>query len=88
MQKNEGGWDFFWDEESKKGFIVLEIKLPRHMDSSLIDVDVHPFYISVVIKSKVLRLRLPAEVRAGEANCQRSKVRVRMCGCRVYSVSV
>jgi len=73
-QKNEGGWSFRWDEESRRGFVLLEVSLSRHLDSSLIDVDVHPSYISIVIKSKLLRLRLPAEVRSEEAKCQRSKV--------------
>ena len=72
-QKNEGGWDFRWDEESRPGNIVLEVSVARHLDSSLIDVDVHPSYVSMVIKSKVLRLRTPAEVKAGESKCQRSK---------------
>jgi hypothetical protein len=68
-----GGWDFRWDEDSKPGFVILEVSIPKHLDSSLIDVDVHPNYISIVIKSKLLRLRLPAEVKAGESKCQRSK---------------
>jgi protein TilB len=72
-QKNEGGWDFRWDEEVRKSWISLEVMVPRHLDSSLIDVDVHPTYISIVIKSKLLRLRLPVEVKAGESKCQRSK---------------
>jgi len=53
--------------------VVLDIGVPRHLDSSLIDVDVHPTYVSVVIKSKVLRLNLPAEVDADQAKAQRSK---------------
>eukprot|EP01038_Epipyxis_sp_PR26KG_P004178 gene4178-5946_t len=72
-QKNEGGWDFYWDEESKPGCVVLEVGVPRFLDTSLIDVDVHPTFISVVIKSKVLRLRLPAEVSVATSKCQRSK---------------
>jgi protein TilB len=51
----------------------LEIKLSKFLDSSLVDVDVHPTYVSVVIKGKVLRLRLPAEVRVSDSKCQRSK---------------
>lgn len=35
------------------GEIVLEVSVPRYLDSSLIDVDVHPHYLSVVIKGKV-----------------------------------
>lgn len=72
-QKNEGGWNFYWDEETVKGSIRLEVCLPRHLDSSLIDVDVHPTYVSIIIKSKLLRLHLPAEVKSGETQCQRSK---------------
>jgi protein TilB len=52
-QKNEGGWDFRWDEGNRQSFISLEVCIPRHLDSSLIDVDVHPSYISIIIKSKV-----------------------------------
>eukprot|EP01033_Poteriospumella_lacustris_P007203 gene7204-5185_t len=72
-QKNEGGWDFTWDEDSKPGHIILEVHTPRFLDSSLIDVDVHPTYISVIIKSKLLRLRLPSEVQVSTSRCQRSK---------------
>ena len=72
-QRNEAGLQFLWDEDSRPGFVVLDVGVPRHLDSSLIDVDVHPLYISVVIKSKLLRLRHPAEVKASEATCQRSK---------------
>jgi hypothetical protein len=32
---------------------VLEVRVARHLDSSLIDVDVHPSYVSMVIKGKV-----------------------------------
>lgn len=72
-QKNEGGWAFSWDEESLDK-VILSVQLSKHLDSSLIDVDIHPTFVSIVIKSKVLRLRLPAEVKAGEGKCQRSKV--------------
>lgn len=51
----------------------MEVHTPRFLDSSLIDVDVHPTYISVIIKSKVLRLRLPSEVQVSTSRCQRSK---------------
>jgi hypothetical protein len=52
-QKNEGQFVFRWDEERSPGNIVLEVELSRHLDSSLIDVDVHPTYVSVIVKSKV-----------------------------------
>jgi hypothetical protein len=52
-QKNEGQLIFQWDEERSPGNIILEVELSRHLDSSLIDVDVHPTYVSIVIKNKV-----------------------------------
>jgi hypothetical protein len=33
--------------------VVLEVRVQKYLDSSLIDVDVHPTYVSMVIKSKV-----------------------------------
>ncbi len=68
----EGKWDFTFDEEKKPGYLTLDISIQRHLSSSLIDVDVHPTYISVVIKSKVLRLRLPIEVKAEDSTAKRS----------------
>jgi protein TilB len=52
-QKNEGQLVFQWDEERSPGNIILEVELSRHLDSSLIDVDVHPTYVSIIIKNKV-----------------------------------
>eukprot|EP01041_Mallomonas_annulata_P009334 gene9334-19376_t len=73
-QRNEGQWTFRWDEESNTGQVILEVDVSKHLDSSIIDVDVHPTYISIVIKGKLLRLKLPSEVKVAESKCQRSKV--------------
>ncbi|CAN0372949.1 unnamed protein product, partial [Phaeothamnion confervicola] len=69
----QGKWEFRFDEGSRPGHLLLDVGVARHLDSSLIDLDVHPTYVSVVVKGKVLRLALPCEVRAGEAKAQRSK---------------
>jgi protein TilB len=50
------------------------VNLPKFLDSSLIDVDIHPTYVSVVIKGKLLRLTIPSEVKVAESKCQRSKL--------------
>jgi len=71
-QCNEGKWDFKINEDKKTGYLTLDISLQKHLSSSLIDVDVHPTYISVIIKSKVLRLVLPVEVKAEESTAKRS----------------
>lgn len=71
-QCNEGRWEFRLEDDDGGGNTVVRLALSRYMDTSLIDVDVQPAYISVIIKSKVFRLAFPAEVRAGDAKCQRS----------------
>jgi hypothetical protein len=71
-QCNEGKWDFTLDEDDKNQCITLDIPVQKHLSSSLIDVDVHPTFISVVIKSKVLRLVLPIEVKAEQSTAKRS----------------
>ena len=71
-QCNEGRWQFQFDEESQPGSVLLRVPVAKFLSSTLIDVDVHPTYVSVVIKGKVLRLVLPAEVRAEDSTAQRS----------------
>ena len=70
-QCNDGKWKFSFSEDSP-GFVVLDVHVQKHLSSSLVDVDCHPLYISIVIKSKVLRLVLPCEVEAEGAKAQRS----------------
>lgn len=66
-QCNEGKLEFRFEEKTiaKGGVgqgrrrgggdtVVLEVSVPRYLDSSLIDLDVHPHYVSIVIKGKVL----------------------------------
>lgn len=75
-QCNQGGWDFRIDEvggRGGEGAVLLDVAVPRHLDSSLIDVDVHPRYVSLVIKNKKLLLHLPAEVTSAHSSAQRSK---------------
>ncbi|CAM9468839.1 unnamed protein product [Chrysoparadoxa australica] len=72
-QCNEGKWEFSWDDDSHPGCVALNVAVPRFLDSSLIDLDVHPHYLSVVIKSKVLRLSTPVEVVSSKAKAQRAK---------------
>ncbi|KAE9253072.1 hypothetical protein PF002_g3503 [Phytophthora fragariae] len=49
-QCNEGTWEFRLMDEILD--VILEVDLPRFLDSSLVDVDVHPSYVSFVAKNK------------------------------------
>ncbi|ETV79961.1 hypothetical protein, variant [Aphanomyces astaci] len=72
-QCNEGKWAFHMDEESKPGFVLVEVGVPKFLDSSLIHVDMHPTYVSILIKNKLLRLRFPDEVKCDQGTALRSK---------------
>lgn len=73
-QCNEGKYDFSIFEKVEKGqqVVILEIFVPRFLDTSLLDVDINPDYVRVVIKQKVFQLRLMCEVRVEESRVLRS----------------
>lgn len=52
-QLNEGRWQFSLDDEDGHGNMELRLQLSRFLDSSLINTEVHPFYVSAIIKGKV-----------------------------------
>lgn len=54
--------------------IKLTVHVFKHMDSSLIDVDVQPTYVRVTLKGKSLQLALGEEVRADASTAKRSQV--------------
>ena len=49
-QCNEGRYEFRLEDEDGQGNVVLHLPLPKFLDNSLLSVDVHPTYITVVIK--------------------------------------
>uniref|UniRef100_K3XAH3 Dynein axonemal assembly factor 11-like CS domain-containing protein n=1 Tax=Globisporangium ultimum (strain ATCC 200006 / CBS 805.95 / DAOM BR144) TaxID=431595 RepID=K3XAH3_GLOUD len=71
-QCNEGKWEFRIVDEVFD--VILEVDLPRFLDTSLVDVDVHPSYVSIVAKNKLLRLRFPELVHSDAGKAERSKV--------------
>ncbi|KAE8879778.1 hypothetical protein PF003_g36210 [Phytophthora fragariae] len=71
-QCNEGKWEFRLTDEILD--VILEVDLPRFLDSSLVDVDVHPSYVSIVAKNKVLRLKFPELVHSDAGKAERSKI--------------
>ena len=74
-QCNQGKYNFWFEEErSKTGVetLILRVDVPKHLSTSLIDVDIHPNHVVVVIKNKILRLILPVEVSLRGAVARRS----------------
>ncbi|RKO84887.1 hypothetical protein BDK51DRAFT_15741, partial [Blyttiomyces helicus] len=71
LQCNQGKWPFNFSITPST--IVLTIEVPRMVDTSLMDVDVHPTHIRVTVKGKVLQLLLEDEVRVEGTLCERSR---------------
>ena len=59
--------------EEKDDVVLVELFVSKFLDTSLMDVDVHPDFIRITVKGKVTQLQLPQEVRTDNAHCQRSK---------------
>lgn len=70
-QCNQGGFQFFFDEDRDN--LMIKVELPKNLSSDLIDVDVQPTYLSIVCKNKVLRLRFDEEVSPDSGKCERSQ---------------
>ncbi|XP_071218680.1 dynein axonemal assembly factor 11 isoform X3 [Salvelinus alpinus] len=66
--------DFKLTEDGDNNTIVLDLEVYRHMDTSLMDVDVQPTYARVTVKGKIFQLVLPAEVRPDSSTAKRSQI--------------
>ncbi|XP_041804315.1 protein tilB homolog [Chelmon rostratus] len=73
MNVNEPKLDFCLNEDEENNTVVLDLAVYRHMDTSLIDVDVQPTYARVGIKGKIFQMVLPAEVKPDSSTAQRSQ---------------
>ncbi|KAF7653916.1 hypothetical protein LDENG_00077110 [Lucifuga dentata] len=74
MNVNEPKLDFCLTEDEDRNTVVLDLAVYRHMDSSLLDVDVQTTYVRVNVKGKqMFQLVLPAEVKPDSSTAQRSQ---------------
>jgi len=71
MQSNMGKWKFSWKEEGEE--LLLDVAINRYLDVSLISIDVHPTWIRIEAKEKVLQLVLPCEVFSDDVAALRSE---------------
>ncbi|KAM9322281.1 dynein axonemal assembly factor 11 [Pholidichthys leucotaenia] len=70
---NEPKLNFTLTEDEGNNCVVLDLGVYRHMDTSLLDVDVQPWYVRVSVKGKIFQLVLPAEVKPDSSTAQRSQ---------------
>jgi len=71
LNRNEGRWDFKLDESGTD--LVLDLAVGKFLDTSLIEADVQPTYLRVLIKGKLLQLTLPEEISPDRSLAQRNK---------------
>ena len=70
-QCNQGGYEYSLRDESGV-CVIFELRAPKYLDISLIEVDLHPTYIRCVVKSKVTQVRFEEEIVVSESKIQRS----------------
>ncbi|XP_012925054.1 protein tilB homolog isoform X2 [Heterocephalus glaber] len=73
LNVNEPKLDFFLKDDEKHNQIILDLAVYRYMDTSLIEVDVQPMYVRVMVKGKPFQLVLPAEVKPDSSSAKRSQ---------------
>ena len=71
---NEPKFDFKFDEDEEKNAIIFEVSLWKHLDTSLVDLDVQPNYVRLTVKGKIMQLQLPDEVKPDSSKAERSQI--------------
>jgi len=70
-QRNEGKWVFNLDED--KTSVILEVGVPKFLDTSAIDLNVEPWWIAMEIKGKQFVIHTPREINPDQCKAERSQ---------------
>ncbi|XP_058483365.1 dynein axonemal assembly factor 11 isoform X1 [Solea solea] len=73
LNVNEPKLDFSLTEDEDNNSIILDLSVYRHMDSSLLDVDIQPTFARVSVRGKMFQMVLPVEVRPDSSTALRSQ---------------
>lgn len=71
---NEAKIDFRLTEDSDANAFILDLSCYRYLDTNLLEVDVQPLYVRVVIKGKIFQLCLSEEINTDTSHAKRSQV--------------
>ena len=74
MNINTARIDFEMREDEERGNIILDVACYKHLDTSLIDLDVQPKYVRIRIKQSILQLALIEEVNPDKSDAKRSQI--------------
>nr|XP_013812275.1 PREDICTED: protein tilB homolog [Apteryx mantelli mantelli] len=73
LNVNEPKLHFSLEDDEGNNQFILDLAVYRHLDTSLLDVDVQPTYIRVLVKGKPFQLVLPEEVKPDSSSAKRSQ---------------
>lgn len=73
LNVNEAKIPFLLTENDDLNSFVLDIAVYKYLDTSLLDVDIHPTYVKVVIKGKIFQIVFPEEIKTESSTAQRSQ---------------
>ncbi|KAM9308461.1 dynein axonemal assembly factor 11 [Gastrophryne carolinensis] len=73
LNVNEPKLDFSLVDDEENNQFILDLAIYRHLDSSLVDVDVQPSYVRVLVKNKPFQLVLSEEVKPDSSTAKRSQ---------------
>ncbi|XP_068094139.1 dynein axonemal assembly factor 11 isoform X2 [Hyperolius riggenbachi] len=73
LNVNEPKLDFTLVDDEENNQFILDLAIYRHLDTSLVDVDVQPTHVRVLVKNKPFQLVLPEEVKPDSSTAKRSQ---------------
>ncbi|KAM8966805.1 dynein axonemal assembly factor 11-like [Pelodytes ibericus] len=73
LNVNEPKLDFSLVDDEENNQFILDLAIHRYLDSTLVNVDVQPNYIKVLVKNKPFQIVLPAEVSPDSSIAKRSQ---------------
>ncbi|NWH81376.1 TILB protein, partial [Piaya cayana] len=65
--------DFSLKDDEENNQIILDLAVYRYLDTSLLDIDIQPTYIRILVKGKPFQLVLPEEVKPDCSSAKRSQ---------------
>lgn len=71
-QTNEGHYKFKLDDCSDAEFSIFTMSLPKFLDTSLIEVNLFPFFVSVRVKGKLTQVKMWEEIIVEKSEVKRS----------------
>uniref|UniRef100_A0A1B6BZ90 Dynein axonemal assembly factor 11-like CS domain-containing protein n=1 Tax=Clastoptera arizonana TaxID=38151 RepID=A0A1B6BZ90_9HEMI len=73
LNVNEARIVFNLTENDENNSFVLELVLYKFLDTQLLEVDVQPMYVKVIVKGKVFQITLREEVNTEQSTAKRSQ---------------